>query len=232
MNHTYHLTRTSKNVKTGPIPVSTTSADSCPSTCSFKGNGCYAEGGPLAMHWRAVSSGKRGVLLDEFCEQIKALPKGQLWRHNQAGDLPVASPKEPGTIDWDGLSCIAEANTGRRGFTYTHHLPCASNLAIVEAALTSGFTVNWSAESLEQVDEFKELGCWPIVCTLPADQKTATFTPGGIPLVVCPAVLLDDMDCARCGLCQNAGRKSVVGFPAHGSGAKRVQKVFFAHLEK
>lgn len=60
MNHTYHFTRASGNVKTGPIPVTTTSADSCPPTCSFKGNGCYAESGPLALHWRAVSSGKRG----------------------------------------------------------------------------------------------------------------------------------------------------------------------------
>lgn len=53
MNHTYHFTRVSGNAKCGPIPVTTTSADSCPPTCSFKGNGCYAESGPLAMHWKA-----------------------------------------------------------------------------------------------------------------------------------------------------------------------------------
>lgn len=48
------LTMKSSNVKTGPIPVSTTGAQSCPNACSLKGSGCYAEGGPLGMHWRKV----------------------------------------------------------------------------------------------------------------------------------------------------------------------------------
>ena len=41
----YHLTKVSSNRKTGPIPVSTTTSDSCPPTCSLKGAGCYAEQG-------------------------------------------------------------------------------------------------------------------------------------------------------------------------------------------
>lgn len=229
MNHTYHLTRTSSNAKTGPIPVSTTSSDSCPETCSFRGNGCYAESGPLALHWKAVSAGKRGVSLNEFCAQIRELPKDQLWRHNQAGDLPLTGLA---SISWPAMQSLVEANYGRRGFTYTHHRPTPDNISIVNYANRMGFTVNWSAESLEEVDTFKALGCWPIVCTLPAEQKTATYTPQGVPVVICPAVLLDDMDCARCQLCYNKDRKSVVGFPAHGSGKKRVEKVFFARLEK
>ena len=56
-----YFTRQSRNKKTGPIPVSTSSAETCP-TCPLKGAGCYAESGPLAI----------------------------LWRHNQAGDLPGA----------------------------------------------------------------------------------------------------------------------------------------------
>ncbi len=232
MNHTYHLTRVSGNKKTGPIPVSTTSSNSCPSTCAFKGNGCYAEGGPLAMHWRAVDAGKRGTDLEGFCREIRALPKGQLWRHNQAGDLPRAAEGEPGTICWNGLSSIVVANQGRRGFTYTHHLPSGSNIIAVRSAIDNGFTVNWSAESLEQVDEYASLGCWPIVCVLPTEQTKSCYTPGGIPVVICPAATSDDMDCARCQLCYNKDRKSVVGFPAHGSGKKRVEKVFFARLEK
>ncbi|MEG0068146.1 MAG: hypothetical protein RR740_26515, partial [Pseudomonas sp.] len=70
MEHTYHFTRVSGNAKTGPIPVTTTSADSCPPSCSFKGNGCYAESGPLALHWKAVTAGKRGGSLDELCTKI------------------------------------------------------------------------------------------------------------------------------------------------------------------
>jgi hypothetical protein len=50
----YHFTRKSQNRKTGPIPTTVTSADTCPDACPLKAKGCYAKGGPLAMHWRAL----------------------------------------------------------------------------------------------------------------------------------------------------------------------------------
>jgi hypothetical protein len=55
----FHLTLKSRNVKTGPIPVSTSTRKTCPDSCPFKNNGCYAESGPLAIHWKAVTQGKR-----------------------------------------------------------------------------------------------------------------------------------------------------------------------------
>ena len=45
-------------------------------------------------------------------------------------------------------------------------------------------------------------------------------------MTVCPAVT-GNTDCLNCGICQQRDRQAIVGFPAHGSGAKRVQKVFF-----
>ena len=47
-------TAKSSNKKTGPMPVSTTSSETCPTTCPFKGNGCYAESGPLAFLWHGL----------------------------------------------------------------------------------------------------------------------------------------------------------------------------------
>ena len=224
MTHTYHFTRVSGNVKTGPIAVTTTSAGSCPPTCSFKGNGCYAESGPLAMHWRAVTAGKRGGTLEELCAKITALPRHQLWRHNQAGDLPG----HQGELDPGAVRRIAEANKGRRGFTYTHYRPTATNQEIVARANKAGFTINWSAETLEEADEFAALGARPVVCVLPADQLTPVRTPAGRHVIVCPAAT-GNTDCLNCGICQQRDRQAIVGFPAHGSGAKRVQKVFFMH---
>lgn len=224
MTHIYHFTRVSGNVKTGPIAVTTTSAGSCPPTCSFKGNGCYAESGPLAMHWRAVTAGKRGGTLEELCAKITALPRHQLWRHNQAGDLPGYQ----GELDPGAVRRIAEANKGRRGFTYTHYRPTATNQEIVARANKAGFTINWSAETLEEADEFAALGAGPVVCVLPADQLTPVRTPAGRHVIVCPAAT-GNTDCLNCGICQQRDRQAIVGFPAHGSGAKRVQKVFFMH---
>lgn len=71
-----HLTKVSTNVKTGPMPVSTTSKASCPDNCSLKGNGCYAESGPLGIHWSAVTKGNRGT--DYFLITEKRLPKPKI----------------------------------------------------------------------------------------------------------------------------------------------------------
>jgi len=103
-----HLTLKSANVKTGPIPVSTTERDSCPTDCKMK-NECYAASGPLALHWAAVSNGTRGTAWGQFTASIAALPEGQLWRHNQAGDLPQVD----GTIDAVKLGQLVAANAGR-----------------------------------------------------------------------------------------------------------------------
>jgi hypothetical protein len=86
--HYIQFTRVSRNVKTGPIPVTTTSEESCPHACPLKGNGCYAEAGPMAILWRKVTARKMGMAWDAAMSEIAALPKGTLWRHNQAGDLP------------------------------------------------------------------------------------------------------------------------------------------------
>ena len=77
-----HLTLKSANVKTGPIPVSTTEPESCPNDCKLKKE-CYAASGPLALHWRAVGAGTRGTDWSTFTDQVAQLPAGQLWRHNR-----------------------------------------------------------------------------------------------------------------------------------------------------
>lgn len=89
--HRYNLVLVSGNSKTGPIPVSMTDKASCPNTCSLKGNGCYAQQGLVNIAWTNLStpgSRARALTLEEFCGAIKSLRFKQLWRHNQAGDLP------------------------------------------------------------------------------------------------------------------------------------------------
>lgn len=220
----YHVTRVSANAKTGPIPVTTTSRDSCPPSCSFiRNGGCYAEAGPLALHWTAVDRRRRGGTLEELIEHIKSFPRGQLWRHNQAGDLP---PESPGVIDAQAVYRIAIANLGRRGFTYTHYPPTPGNLQTIKTANSLGFTVNLSAESLGEADAYAALGV-PVVVTLPIGTSSAVTTPEGRTVIVCPASL-GGIDCANCGACQKRDREAIIGFPAHGVSAAKVQTIFFA----
>jgi len=209
-----HLTLKSANVKTGPIPVSTTEKASCPADCAMRA-GCYADSGPLALHWRAVSEGKRGTDWAGFTAAIAALPDGQLWRHNQAGDLPVAG----GTVDPIALGELVAANTGKRGFTYSHHRD-AQSIDWIRHANAWGFTVNLSANNLADADTLADFDAGPVVVVLPSDQSENTKTPSGRTVVVCPATQRDDVSCASCQLCQRQ-RSAIVGFPAHGT-KKRV----------
>lgn len=214
------LTPISANVKTGPIPVSTTEEKSCPTTCPLMGTNCYARLGPLGMHWRKVKEGKRGTNWDSFCERVKRFPKGQLWRHNQAGDLPGHKNR----LNRTKCLQLANANKDRRGFTYTHYRPTKYNLPILARMNQEGFTVNLSADNLTQADAYAKLGL-PTVVILPMDSVAPIRTPEGRTVVICPAQTQDNVSCSTCQLCQVSKRKSIVGFLAHGSVAKRLSKI-------
>jgi hypothetical protein len=102
----FYFTRVSSNRKTGPMPVVTASKKTCPTSCPLQDNGCYAEAGPLAILWRAVSSGSKGISFADLSRKIRPLPRGQIWRYGQAGDLPG----EGDEIDGDQLGELAAAN--------------------------------------------------------------------------------------------------------------------------
>jgi hypothetical protein len=212
-----HLSKRSRNSKTGPIPVSTTSADTCPDACPLKnGGGCYAEANfHLRQHWSKVTRNERGSGWGDFCDEIAALPDGQLWRHNQAGDLPG----EGNRINTAELGQLVAANKGKRGFTYTHKPMTPDNRIAVTAANAHGFTVNLSANNVTHADELAELEIAPVVVVLASTVQgnVKVETPAGRRVVVCPATYREDITCASCGLCQVRDRKVIVGFPAHGA---------------
>ncbi len=175
------------------------------------------------MHWSKVTSGERGNSLDLLAKQIRAFPRGQVWRHNQAGDLPGLD----NTINPAALNMLVQANKGRRGFTYTHKPPTADNLAMIRSANAAGFTINLSANNLQHADELADTGAGPVVTMLPANAGAKTATPAGRPVITCPAQLRDDVSCATCQLCARADRPTIIGFLAHGTGAKKAEKIYF-----
>lgn len=223
-----HLTLVSGNAKTGPIPVSTSAMQTCPDACPFKDGACYAGGGPLLLHWRKVSSGERGDNYSDFLGAVKKFRPGQLWRHNQAGDLAGNN----NTIDTDALKQLVEANKGKKGFTYTHKPvldkqgdDAASNRDAVKYANENGFTVNLSANNLSHADELLKLGVGPVCAVVPMDVTKNTVTPAGNRVVVCPAAVRDGVSCATCKLCSFAKREYVIAFPAHGVKKKALSKM-------
>lgn len=227
-----HLTLSSSNIKTGPIPVTTSGRSTCPDACPLKkangGKGCYGEGGPLSWHWSAVDRADRGTTFDGLCEKIAALPTGQIWRHNQVGDLPG----DNNTVNGALLGKLARANRGRRGFTYTHKPvldeqsgPVASNRRAIAAANREGFVVNLSANGLSHADKLAALNIGPVVTILPQGIEDNTQTPQGRRVVVCPAQKRDEVTCSTCRLCSRGDRSVIVGFIPHGASKKHVGKM-------
>ena len=86
---TVALTPISSNRKTGPMPVSYSTKEWCPDDCPLKKHGCYAKHGHTGIHWRKVTAGERGTDWNTFTSKVRRIPKGGIWRHNVAGDLPV-----------------------------------------------------------------------------------------------------------------------------------------------
>lgn len=178
------------------------------------------------MHWDKVSSGERGDDWAAFCDKISKLPEGQLWRHNQAGDLPG----DGDCIDARALAKLTMANQGRKGYTYTHKpvlrgKHAKRNRDAIAKANRDGFTVNLSANNPAEVDALAELGIAPVVTIIPRGHPATSHTPEGRKIIGCPAQRRDDVSCATCGLCAVASRSVVVGFWAHGANAAEIERL-------
>ena len=219
----FHITPKSKNVKVGKMAVTTSTATTCPTSCPFKSNGCYADSGPLKLHWDKVTRKERGDDWATFIDKIKDLPTGSKWRHNQAGDLPGDMEK----LDNEKCIELAKANKGKRGFTYTHYdvLDNFQNAITVNIMNHLGFTVNVSANNLDHADKLCDMDIAPVATVLPIDQTTNTVTPKGRKVVVCPATFKDDVSCSSCMLCEKRDRNIIVGFPAHGTSKKKASAI-------
>ena len=207
----YSYIAESGNRKTGPIPVTYSQRETCPPSCPHYRQDCYAEDFYTRLSWDKVPA--RGLDIQALAARIAALPAGQLWRHNVAGDLPGAGE----TVDAAALGEIVRANIGRRGFTYSHK-KTAKALEWARHATFWGFTVNLSADDAGEADTLAAHGL-PLTCIVPIDTPERTTTPAGRPIVVCPAQTRETT-CADCGLCQRANRAVIVGFRAHGTRAK------------
>ena len=223
----YQFTRVSSNVKTGPIPTTMTEKDSCPTTCPLRSNGCYAENFPLSLHWDRVSSS--GINADMLSSNLRNLPRGQLWRHNVAGDFPHVN----GIVDIEAVRPILDTVKARdlKTIVYSHHKG-RNNLEVFHGMKRYGVHVNVSCESTESAMGALNAGL-NAVCIMPANSpKVTTYQNGATGeryarIVICPAQTSDKVTCATCGLCAKDRTRDrvIIGFLPHGARAKKVSAI-------
>ena len=214
----FHITVRSNNKKTGPIPVTTSDAKTCNPECGMF-RSCYAKQdlrpSGLGGHWKKVTSGERSITFAELCDTIASLPAGQIWRHNQAGDLPGIG----GRIDAGAFRRLIKSNVGKRGFTYTHKGRTPANIALIREANAAGFVVSLSTDSAEQaIDVKRRYPDLPVVCVVDSKTTNKCERVDGIQIVTCPAALddSDKINCSTCQLCARPERSYIIAFPAHG----------------
>lgn len=240
-----HTTPKSGNKKTGPMIVTTSEAATCPDACPFNHNnegGCLAEYGPLKLHWDKVSKRERGGTWEDFIANVGTFATDASWRHNQAGDMPG----DKKNLDERKCYQLADANDERDGFTYCHYdvIDNEHNRKVLTVVNQSNFTVNLSGNNMAHADQLVETKAGPVCTVLPKElgrrkekgEWTETLadyrvrikdlkTPAGNPVGPCPATYLDDLSCLDCMLCAKKQRKILVGFPAHGTGARKADAV-------
>ena len=226
------VTMRSHNPVTGPIMVTTSPRFTCPRSCPLRRDAntptaglCYAEHGALGgFVWSLLDRTPAGHTFqngsirvygfDELLFLIRRLPEGSLWRHNVAGDL-MSNNKV--TIDPAALRAITDANRGRRGFTYTHYdvIDNLANRNAIAEANANGFTINLSADTLDEADLLADLNIAPVTVIVPSGTQANLRTPAGRTVVVCPINTHTGISCASCALCARR-RSTIIGFPASG----------------
>lgn len=224
----YHLVEKSNNKKTGPIAVLTSSFITCPDNCPFKRNGCYANGGPLRLHWDKVTRGERGYRFSELESELKLKGKGQKIRLFQAGDLPGIN----NSIHFGKTRRLVEALQNWKAFGYTHKpYNYRRNKDTIQYCNDHGVCINLSANNIHHADFLSSLLIGPVSVTLPKNSPLrGVRTPAGRVVVICPAVVNESISCSNCGgergpLCSRINRDFIVGFPAHGSSVNKASEI-------
>lgn len=221
----FHLTAQSGNAKTGPIAVTTSSRATCPASCPFLKNGCYADAGYYTrLHWDAVTRGDRGKPWRDHLADLAALPAGSALRLNVSGDLAHTA----GRISRRYARALALAVKHLKAWSYSHHKLTPSNLQLLRYMNRQGLTINASTETEAAADAAVAAGLPAVLTVDSAETRAQWNTAAGNRVIVCPAQRRDGVTCSDCMLCQKRGRRVVVAFIAHGTSKRKADAALAA----
>ncbi len=220
----YNITERSSNQKTGPIITTRHPQASCPVTCPFLGNGCYAENFPLSKHWR--NDLEKGLNFETYLDRLGVLIRyrnltGQtsMIRIGEAGDIGNGVTISPSAVHL--AEAVKQASTV---IWYSHYHPTPANLPIYRSILAR-VCINVSADNPTMADAYARLG-FPTTVVLPIGTPNVSYTPEGRKIVACPAEKANGrVTCLTCKLCGNKDRDYIIGFRAHGGRKKLVNRI-------
>lgn len=210
-----HIVARSGNAKTGVMPVTYRTSDTCPRSCPFLptsegGNGgCYGAGRIFGI------AGKYASQLSEAdaAAKLQGAPKDAKYlRDRVVGDLVAPD----GSFDHAYVASIARVagDAGLVPYGYTHAWPTMTT-GDVERVADTGYVLNASCETEADIERAVSLGMPTVVAR---DDWEDGDVVAGRRIVTCPAQTREDVTCASCGLCAKPNRAATVRFLLHGSG--------------
>lgn len=210
------------NGKTGRMAKCSAPAENCSDGCKLKGNGCYAENFPLALHWARQQLGltDRSCTWDALLMALRNVMFGMAIRIWEAGDFPMLPD---GTIDIQSVLQMKNAVRGKRAFGYTHHTKLfPAFVAAVQLSRQDGFTINLSIDGDENhLDQVMSRGLPAVIAVPSTETRRQWRTAGGYRVRVCPYDLTRETNnvtqCDRCMLCHTRPADMAIAFPAHGT---------------
>ena len=227
----------SKNAKIGQVAATYASiASTCPPTCPFMGEGCYAQTGHVGFTVRRLDA-------DGACAEDAALYEASLIaRGPGAGgrDLPLrlhvsGDARTPVAAELLGRAARAwRSKGGGPVWTYTH-----AWRDVPRDAWGPAVNVLASCESTADGAKAVAAGYVPAVVVDKHPPNGRAYEKDGIKWIPCPNQTRStpatdkeparDVTCVSCRLCFDTARLASMGagiaFAAHGSGTKRALKV-------
>jgi hypothetical protein len=214
----------------GNVSASYVSQVSCPSSCALRGNGCYAENGPIAYTTNRLNrttkakkkaeAAMRLLVAHEEAKGIAALSGYHKLRTHVVGDC--ATPETAAIV---GAAMVKhERRRGKAAWTYTHAH------ADIPVKAWQGAKVLASCDSVKQIPAARARG-YAIAVIVPPHQSEKMYVLEGETIIPCPAQFIRPdgsrkSTCEHCTLCQQPellkAKRWNVGFQPDSNTAKRV----------
>jgi hypothetical protein len=220
---------TSSNAKLGPISATYASQASCPPSCPWFRNGCYAERGLVGWQTRRLNrSAVRGALRIAQAEAraIDTLTGDRLLRLHVVGDARTDAAARDLGMAADRYTRRGNVpRHGRKVWGYTH-----AWRTVARSSWGQAVSVLASVETVREAREAMAKG-YAAAVVVSAFERPGAYPIDGTTVVPCPHQTRG-VTCRECGLCRDDERLRsaglVIAFEAHGSGGAAVRKTLLS----
>jgi hypothetical protein len=216
----YQFVANSHNKKTGAMPVTSTSSNSCPVTCGLY-NDCYGKSSYTRLQWDKLD--KKGIDFNQLMNLINSLRKNSPIRFNVVGDLT----NNNGIIDSNKLIKLANTvkNRALNMILYTHLELSYLNVAAFKLAFLKGLHINISCETIDKAKQALNYGLNSVI-VLPMGSINKVLKIDDFIIVRCPNEYNAKIQCVNCMLCSKdrVQKRVVIAFTAHSTTKKRLSE--------